>query len=142
MGVLTDFVVADPGEAQRVCDSACPSQDFKGMDAKGIDPMKLGTLYAVLTGKDLDASFISGNPLSSRGERWVMQVPVDLVQRLAKLDAKQLQAAAACWAETEEFSPKYDNWPPQAVHQVLEELAQLCLRAVAERKGVLMWMSL
>jgi hypothetical protein len=42
MDVLTDFVVADCADAQRVCDSACPSQDYAGLDAKGIDTVKLG----------------------------------------------------------------------------------------------------
>jgi len=64
------------------------------------------------------------------------------VQRLAKLDAKQLAAVAAKWAKTEEFSPQYDNWPPEAVHETLSELARLCTQAVAAKKSVLMWMSL
>ena len=144
MGVLTDFVVADRGDAQRVFDAACPSEEFSGLDAKGIDPVKLGTLYALLTGTEFNPSFISGDPLASGGDEgpWVMEVPPDLVQRLARLDAKGVATAAAKWANTEEFSPKYDNWPAEAVHEVLAELAKLCAKAVAAKKGVLMWMSL
>jgi hypothetical protein len=71
-----------------------------------------------------------------------MEVPPDLVQRLADLDAARLTAVADEWAKTEEFSPQYDNWPPEAVHQVLEGLANLCARAVGEQKGVLMWICL
>jgi hypothetical protein len=143
MGVLTDFVVMARTDAQRVCDSHCPSQDFAGLDAKGIDTVKLGTLHAVLIGGEFDPSFMSGS-LCSGGEDgpWVFEVPSDLVERLARLNAKELRAVAAKWAATEEFSPKYDNWPVEAVRQVLYEMAALCRRAVSEKKAVLMWMCL
>jgi hypothetical protein len=61
---------------------------------------------------------------------------------VAKLDAKQIDVAAAEWAKTEEFSPQYDNWPAERVHEVLGELAKLCAQAAAAKKIVLMWMSL
>src|SRR5262249_37203993 len=113
-------------------------------EAKGIDPVKLGTLYAVLTETEFDPAFISGQPLASGGDEgpWVVEVPSDLVQRLAKLDAKQLAAVAARWAKTEEFSPQYDELPHEAVHELLVGLAKLCTSAVTARKSVLMWMSL
>src|SRR3954469_8106971 len=103
MGVLTDFVVADRGDAQRVCDSSCPSRDFAGLDAKGIDTVKLGTLYAVLTGGKFDPSFV-GDSLCSGGEDgpWVFEVPPAPVQRLAALTPRQLTAAGKKWAATEE----------------------------------------
>jgi hypothetical protein len=143
MGVLTDFVVADRADAQRVCDSDCPSQDFAGLDAKGIDTVKLSTLHAILTGGEFDASFM-GDTLCSGGEDgpWVFEVPADLAQRLAKLGARQLRSVGAEWDATEEFSPKYDNWPAEAVQQVLRDLAALRRRAAGEGKAVLMWMCL
>jgi hypothetical protein len=143
MGVLTDFVVADRGDARRVCDSDCPSQDFAGLDAKGIDTVKVGTLHALLTGGAFDPSFMGDN-LCSGGEDgpWVFEVPSDLVQRLAALTPRQLAAAGRKWAATDEFSPKYDNWPAEAVQQVLQELAALCKRATCEGKAVPMWMCL
>jgi hypothetical protein len=143
MGVLTDFVVADWADAQRVCDSGCPSQDFSGLDAKGIDTVKLGTLHAILTGGAFDLFFMC-DPLCSGGKYgpWVFEVPADLVKRLAKLDARQLRSTATEWATTEEFSPKYDDWPAEAVQQMLADLAGLCKRATAEGKAVLMWMCL
>lgn len=144
MGVLTDFVVANRRDARRVCNAACPSKEFSGLDAKGIDPVKLATLYAVLTGTEFNPSLIGGDPLATGGDNgpWVMEVPPDLVQRLAKLDADGVAAAAAKWARTEEFSPEYDNWPAEAVHEVLADLAKLCAKAVGAKKSVLMWMSL
>ncbi|MBO0698606.1 MAG: hypothetical protein J2P46_09440 [Zavarzinella sp.] len=143
MGVLTDFVVVDHKHARRVLKSACPSRDFGGLDAKGIDTVKLGTLHAVLVGGEYDPSFMT-DCLHSGGVEgpWVFEVPDDLVQRLAQLSPRQLVAAGKKWAVTEEFSPKFENWPAEAVQQVLGDLADLCRRAAAEGKPVLMWMSL
>jgi hypothetical protein len=96
MGVLTDFVVADCADAQRVCNSDCPSQDFVGLDAKGVDTVKLGALHAVLTGGQFDPLFMA-NAVCTGGEDgpWVIEVPNDMVQRLAALDAQQLRSAGA-----------------------------------------------
>jgi hypothetical protein len=143
VGVLTDFVVTDLGNAQRVCDSDCPSQEFAGLDAKGIDTVKLGTLNALLVGGEFDPAFMNGL-LCSGGEDgpWVIEVPPDLVRRLAALTAEQLGSVGEKWAATEEFSPKYDNWQAEAVQQVLRELASLCTQATDEGKAVLMWMCL
>lgn len=141
---LTDLVIADTKDARRVCDSDCPSEEFDGMDAKGIDPVKIATLYAVLTDTEFDPTASMGKPLYDGGDEgpWVIEVPNDLVQRLAQLDAKGIATAAAKWAKTEEFSPKYDNWPPEAVHEILVEIAKLCAKATVAKKSVLMWMSL
>lgn len=145
MGVLTDFVVAAPSDAQRVGDSHCPSREFNGIEAKGIDTVKLSTLYAILTETPVDPSFMGGpSLLYSRSDEgpWVLLVPPDLVQRVAKLRAKEVSATASDWSKTEEFSPKYSRWSPEVIEQWLQELARLCRQAVAEEKGLLMWMSL
>lgn len=142
MGVLTDIVMADPNDAQRVLDSDVPSREF-GIDVKGIDPVKLGTLYAVLTGTKYDPGFI-GEPVAASGDMgpWVMVVPGDLVKRLADLHSDRLVAIGAEWAKTEEFQPKYDNWSKQEVTDVLVEIARLCADATAAGKCVFMWMCL
>jgi hypothetical protein len=145
MGVLTDFVVAATSEAQRVGESHCPSRDFNGIEAKGIDPVKLSTLYAILTERPVDPAFMDGDScLYSRSDEgpWVLLVPADLVQRVAKLSAKEVSATASDWSKTDEFSPKHGRWPPEVIEQWLEELARLCRQAVAEEKALLMWMSL
>lgn len=85
---LTDFVVADRKDAQKVCNSACPSRDFNGMDAKGIDPVKLGTLYAVLTDTEYDASFASGTSAWRRAKRSSLPSTASLRESLWALPRK------------------------------------------------------
>ncbi len=146
MGVLTDFVVAPRSAAQEVGQAACPCEEFDGLDAKGIDPVKLATLGAILTGTAFDPGFMSGESClygcGSEEGPWVFEVPPSLVARLAALQGDELVRAGEVWAATEEFSPRYDYWPAEAVHQVLNALVHLSRRAVGSNASLLMWMSL
>jgi len=65
-----------------------------------------------------------------------------MVGRLAGLSISEIESVAHNWAQIQEFSPKYDNWPAAAVGQLLEHLAALCRKAVAEKKVLFMWMCL
>jgi len=116
MGVLTDFVAVPRGEAAVVCASLCPSRDFDGMDAKGIDTIKLATLYALLTDGEYDPSFMNDR-LCSGGDDgpWVFEVPPTLVDRLAVLRDEQFVSVASRWATTDEL--RLEGWPPDAVRK-------------------------
>jgi hypothetical protein len=145
MGVLTDFVVADPSDGERVAKSPCASREFDGLDAKGIDTVKLGKLYSILTGDPFDPSFPTNSGLRFEGSEdgpWVFQVPPDMVERLAGLGASETESVARQWAQIQEFAPKYSNWSAAAVGQLLGQLAALCRKAVAEKKVLFMWMCL
>ena len=142
MGVLTDFVVADLSDAKRVCDSPCPSKDFGGVDAKGVNTVMLGKLFAILSKSDFNPSFIGGDELLSEGGDdgpWVFRVPDSLVQQVSVLGEGQRREVATEWSKAEEF---YDNWSAESVFAVLEEFAKLCRQAVTEGKSVMMWLCL
>lgn len=142
MGALTDFVVADRGDARHVCDSPNPSREFGGLDGKGIDTVKLGLLHALLRGGEFDRAI--HEPVCDGGPEgpWVFEVPPDLVRRLAGFTPAELAEAGRKWAAVVVFSPRYDNWPAGRVQQQLGDLAALCRRAAGEGKPVLMWMCL
>lgn len=143
MGVLTDFVVVKRDDAQRVCQSLNPSKEFAGIDAKGIDTVRLGTLYSILTGTTFNPVFMA-DPICQGSDDgpWVLEVPNELMRMLAGLGANDLQSVGSRWAATEEFALKYGGWPPEAVHRFLQELAAMCSQALSEDKAVLMWMCL
>lgn len=143
MGVLTDFVLANRADVAQVGDSACPYTQFDGIDAKGIDTVRLATLDSILTSTPYDPSFMANDCLFQGDEGpWVFEVPPVFVKRLASLTAEELIRAGTLWAATEEFSPQFGNWPPDAVHEMLARLVALSRRAVEARKSVLMWTSL
>ena len=143
MGVLTDFVAVKRDEAEIVCQSLNPSKDFAGIDAKGIDTVKMGTLYAILMGVKADPAFMSDFVCqASEDGPWVSEVPQDMARKLAELAPTELRSIGARWATTEEFTMEYGGWPPEAVHQVLQNLAMMCTRALSESKVVFMWMCL
>jgi hypothetical protein len=143
MGVLTDFVIADPSDAERVGESSYSSKDFGGLEAKGIDQVKLGTLYGILTGAPFNPSFMGDDEsllyLASDAGPLVQLVPPDLVGRLASLDDSELTRVAEKWAETEEFA--LSRWSPETVEHWLTDLAAIARKTVAEGKSLLMWSS-
>lgn len=146
MGVLTDFVVVPRDAAEAVGQSHCPYEEFDGIDAKGMDTVKLAILDAVLTDAAFDPRFMSADAclygVGQTGGPWVFEVPAALVSRLAALEGATLTRAGEAWAASEEFSPEFEDWPTEAVHQKLEQLVALAQRAIAQKKSLLMWMSL
>jgi hypothetical protein len=88
MGVLTDLILAQPGDAPEISEANPSSPRWPRIDVKGIDQINLSTLWALLRGGAFDASdvgkFICVHEESDEGP-WVYVVPDDLVVRLAGL---------------------------------------------------------
>lgn len=143
MGVLTDFVVADRTEAHLVGEADVPSQTFNGIDAKGIDQVKMATLYAILTGTDYDPDFLATDDsfayIGSDDGPWVQAIPDPMLHKLAELSPFTIPSVAKEWAASEEFDPKYSNWSPEAVTWFLQEISRLSRLAVSTNKTVFMW---
>jgi hypothetical protein len=143
MGVLTDLVIADIAQAQSVAASNAPARDFGGLDAKGIDPVKLCQLKALLLAKPYDGSWVSDFRLVA-GDKdegpWVMIVPGDLVAAIAALPDSELHSTAINWHASEEFQA--DRWNAPDVETRLKEIHHLARKASSAGKAVLMWMSL
>lgn len=147
MGVLTDVVIADEGEAEAVATERVPAKRWRGIDAKGIDQVKLATLWARLAQRGLDVEsivklatdFATLFEVSEEGP-WVFRIPGRLVELLADLDDQHAATTAVAWASTEEFV--LDRWDSGAVRSILDELRSLAREARAKKKSLLMWMSL
>jgi hypothetical protein len=147
MGIITDFVVAETAEAKAVLAEAAPTKRWAGVEAKGIETIKLSTLKFILDGKSLDVNSVvayhSGiKELASRGADgpWVFLVPPELTRQLASLSANDVARVAAAWHKTEEF--QLDRWPQSDVQALLVELRQLAERAEKSHRPLLLFMSL
>jgi|GEM_PF-1310712 len=146
MGVLTDIVLAGTNEAKKVEASDGPSREFAGIDAKGIDQVRMGTLYAILTSSEYDPGFMLDEesviePDDEDGP-WVHIVPQKMVLLLSKLTDAGIPAVADEWGKTEEFQPEYSSWSQEDILKFLEQIRSLSKKALTDNKTMYMWMCL
>jgi hypothetical protein len=149
MALLSDFVVLDASEAERVGKSINPTEEFGGFHAKGMDGIKLGTLFCILSGTPCTTDFVVGFMgdqsmihIESEDGPWVQLVPQKLTLLVADLQQPDLRRIAAEWGKTEEFDPKYSHWQLEDIQEFLAKLGVLARRAVGEKKPLLMWIRL
>jgi hypothetical protein len=145
MGVLTDFVLTDPLTTKAIGAHLNPDQHTAWLAANGIDHVKMGTLYAILSNTPYNPDFMT-NPesflfVASDESLWIQRVPQDMVVRLEKLTDQEIRAVAAQWAKTEEFDPQYSNWSSEAVEWFVREITAFARMAVAGNQTLLMWIS-
>ena len=143
MGVLTDFLVADEIDAAKVGQSFTPLEEWAGIEGKGIEHVKLGRLWALVSGATYQSSFIREfSQLHEQSEDgpWVFRVPGKLVVAIAGLDDCRGSEISREWAKVEEFA--LDRWDAASVEKFLSEFRVLAQQACAQNKSLLMWMSL
>ena len=140
MGVLTDFVIADPDEAERVCESAPSEPEFEWFEAKGVLEPQVASLRAAALGQPFESQLPESlrNMLYIAGEDGpgLYEVPPDLVDKLASLDADGLAAIVERWTNTP------DGFDREGARYVVSGLASLCRRAREKGKSVLLSIAL
>lgn len=148
MGVLSSLVIAGRAEAEAVARSDVPSQNWEGIDCKGLDNVKLGTLWAILEGVQLSHDNVMRRidqietvaQLSEHGP-WVYGIPRplrDLLSELAGEEADAIQEKARNWATTDELR----DWDNLEVETLLQDIADLADTAKLLGQDLLLWMSL
>lgn len=141
LGVLTDFVLANRAEAEKI---GLERESFAGIDAKGISQVTIAKLYAILTKTQYDSNFPMLRDASfvytaSEDGPWVQLVPDDMVQRLAAQSDADLVAVSEAWSDTDEFLSEYSRWRKADLHGLLQQLRELSKRAADENKVLFMW---
>jgi hypothetical protein len=142
VGVLSDLVVGDLGDAETIASSRAPSKEFDGIDIKGIDSVKFTTLHELVTGRPYEELVSKYEPtleVSDDGP-WVFVIPDELVSRLASLPQHELREVGTRWAQTEEF--RLDRWEPGLVVTALGEICELAAKAFSSQRSLFLWMSL
>ena len=138
--MLADAVIAKREEAARIGQSQNPSQEFGGVDVKGLDPIKLSTLEEALTGRKIEPQFTILHQESDEGP-WVFEISSELTMALqAGLSASKISEIATVWMKSEEL--QLDRWSADDAKYVIESLAALAVRAKAEGKIVMLWQCL
>jgi hypothetical protein len=143
VGIIADFFVATPAEAERY--ATCFEDDDGGggirellmaREWKGITDLSVGTLWAILAGVDWDVNkhMLEEALIGEEGEFWLFRFPDELTSLLAGASAELLASATGAWAKTDEM-----GWDPQELQPVVEDLHGLAKRAIAEQKAVYLW---
>ncbi len=146
MGLLSDFFVANEGEAARYADRM--SEDDQGKvialqlrpaEYKGFTDVEVGTLWAILEGKEWDADLheLESDGGGDEGDSWLFRFPDRLVLLLAHVEHSALDAALPRWADTEELQVDVEELRP-----VVLDLQRLAKQAIAEQKSLYLWGSL
>ncbi|QRF62727.1 hypothetical protein [Variovorax paradoxus] len=146
MGLLSDFFVANEGEAARYADRMSEDDQGKAIalqlrpaEYKGFTDLEVGTLWAILEGKEWDADLhaLESDEGGDEGDSWLFRFPDRLVQLLTHVEHSALDAALPRWADTEELQVDVAELRP-----VVLDLQRLAKQAIAEQKSLYLWGSL
>jgi hypothetical protein len=140
MGMLVNVVVADVEDAGAILESSKPIEEWKGFEARGLDQAKFAMLHALLTGGLFDEALDECGPLHAAYEEgpWLMQLPGETVQQLARFEEEALDQVGEELAATEAFEA--DGWPVDEVMKLVIELADLAGVARAQGRAMFVWM--
>jgi hypothetical protein len=146
MGQPSELVIAKESDARDIAESDSPSRTRVGVMIQGLDPVKLGALWALLEGTPgsrIDyrvAQFKELHAASSDGP-WVYGLPRqlrDLLSDLAGQAVDELEPVVRAWAA----APELEDWSEPDVMGVVRDLADMAEAAKVADNDLLLWMSL
>jgi hypothetical protein len=109
---------------------------------KGVDQVKLATLQALVSGGELQSHIeeLCRPALVAPGKEtsFLYRLPLAWVEAIAGI--KKVAPLAKDWAATEEC--QLDNWTAKDASEVIGSLRELAKRAVAESKGMFLWVNM
>lgn len=140
MGILTDYFIATRAEAQDMDADALPISRFDCAQLKGVDSVVLAQLDVLVRElpftEAVDASELIH--MASEEGPWVLSVPHELVERLAKMPDAETASLATRWIQCEELQ----GWTTEDAIFVLNQLRRLASKAVSSNKEMFLWVSL
>jgi hypothetical protein len=148
MGVLSELVAAPKSEARLVAESDSPSRDWQGIVWKGLDQIKLASLWSILEGEQIEVDSVVASSermelaanVSENGP-WVFAIPEELRNLLADLAGKdddRMRSVARAWASTDELK----DWDHSDVTGLLQEVIDLADGARLAGNDLLLWICL
>jgi len=139
MEIVTNIIAAEEDEFTAIGESTCPLDEWSGIEAPGIDTIKLATLHSLLTDDSLQTALDLYEPVFvAENETVVLRVADELFEKLAGLDEDALDDVANELASTEEFENA--QWVAEDVLVFLTELAELAQLAESQGQSLFVWM--
>jgi len=138
MQVVTIVLAAEEDELPLIGESNAPLDEWSGIEATGLDTLKVATLHCLLTGDSMQMALDLYEPAYvSAGETVVLRLADELLERLAALDGDALENVASELAATEEF--ERDHWDAEAVFDQISELSGLAQLAESQGQVLFVW---
>ena len=141
MEFVTHIVAAEDEEYMAVGESGCPLDEWSGIEAPGLDTVKLATLHCLLTGDSLQAALDLYEPVYvAESETIILRIADEVLEKLVVLDEDALESVASELAATEAFEREQRDAEDVLAH--LMELAELAQLAESQGQVLFVWMSL
>jgi hypothetical protein len=135
MRVLADIYIARDDEA--VLYDRTPDIFADRAECKGITPLELSMLWAIMRGIEWDVALMNEFPCilqQDGGQRFIHRLPAAMGTELAQLAPDPISVLAPKWAAIEEL-----GWPPDAIRPVIGDLVSLARRAGESGRSVYLW---
>jgi hypothetical protein len=141
MEIVTQVVAAEEDEFPAVGDSINPVNEWSGIEAPGLDTIKIATLHSLLTSDPLQVALDLYEPVYvAESETVVLRIADELMEKLATLDEDELENIAIEVAATDEFET--GQWNIEDVQEQLILLGDLAQLAESQGQVLFVWMCL
>lgn len=120
MGILTNFLIANPDDAAAILQAESPDDSWATLELDGVDPVKLDVLYEIVAGvvHDKDApeqvSLLAGD---EEGGQIVFGLSSAVIQALADVREEQIPRIAEEWLASDDMDPDLasEDWAKEAI---------------------------
>ena len=144
MGVLSDFVIALPKAAPQIGESIRPSEQWKTLEGwKGIETIKLSTLYCSITGEKYSNELMQSFKLLGGNKEdgpWVFIFPKKVIDAMASLEKERYTVVAKLWVQSDEL--KMDGWKVQDAELFISQIVEYAKKSKLSNKSLFLWFSL
>ena len=141
MEFMTHVVAAEEEDLQAVGDALNPLEEWSGIEAPGLDTVKLATLHCLLTDDPLQVALDLYEPIyESENDTVVLRIADAVLEKLAELDEDALEDVAGELAASEEY--EREHWDVDDVLDYLMELSELAQLAESQGQLLFVWLRL
>lgn len=137
MSVLAHLYVSTPDKALEY-DESQEAPENERAELKGLTYIEFSTLWAIIEGKDWEEDHMDSFEIlleKDHGERMIFRCPDAFVTLAAGMDDAAVTEAAEEWAETDEL----EDWEPEDLTEVIEELRRVANVSKTSKRGLYLW---
>ncbi|MBK8400473.1 MAG: hypothetical protein IPL29_05275 [Propionivibrio sp.] len=138
MEMMTNIVAAEEDEYSAVGESSNPLDEWSGIEAPGLDSIKIATLHSLLTSDPLQVALDRYEPVYvAENEIIVLRLADEMLEKLATIDEDALESIAIEVAATEEF--ENEHWETEDIVEQLISLVDLAQLAESQGQVLFVW---